>query len=217
MTAFVLSLTVMSGLEFLHKSRLLSKQRLAEKKKARRESGSHNRSKQHVIPCLLVGWFWSNRIWLERPIVTPGQPASQPASQSAGQPAAQTRPGFLILVTCMQRGICWKEAPHALAFFYGTIRRNASPLTNAVWTRVQFFLFSYCCSPNHDSHPHPGSKAPWEQEQRRGKTSRAVSAQEGWNQPPLLCHFPNLNTQRTVVCCNIFTSDFCVQTQNNGL
>lgn len=51
MTSSVLSLTVMSGLKTLHKSRLQSKQKLDKK------DASHNRSGQHVISCLLVGWF----------------------------------------------------------------------------------------------------------------------------------------------------------------
>lgn len=151
MTAFVLSLTVMSGLEFLYKSRLLSKQRLAKKRPGESLALTTGASSMWSPVCWLVGFEatgfgWRGLLWLL---------GSQPASQSAGQPAAQTRPGFLILVTCMHCGICWREALHALAFFYGTIRRNASPLTNVVWTQVQFFLFSYCCSPNHDS------PAPW--------------------------------------------------------
>lgn len=134
MTASVLSLTVISGLKSFHKARLQSKQRLT--KKTRRKSGSHNRSRQHVIPCLLVGWFWSNRIWSGRPIVTPGQ--------SAGQPA-QTRPGFLILVTCVGCGICWKGGggPHGLACFSSTMRRSASPLKKCgLHLSFVFFLLS---------------------------------------------------------------------------
>lgn len=51
----VLSLMMMSGLKSIHESRLLSKQRLL--KKMARKSGSHNMSRQHVISCLLIGWF----------------------------------------------------------------------------------------------------------------------------------------------------------------
>lgn len=54
MTASVLSLTVMSERKSFHKSRLQPKQRLT--KKMRRKSGSHNRSRQHVIP-LSAGWL----------------------------------------------------------------------------------------------------------------------------------------------------------------
>lgn len=106
--ASVLSLMVMSGLKS-SESRLLSKQRLS--KKTTRKSGSHNRSRQHVIPCLLVGWFWSNRIWL-------GGLLWLLASQPAGQPA-QARPGFLILVTCMGCGICWKGVERRGAKWFG--------------------------------------------------------------------------------------------------
>lgn len=86
------------------KSRLVSKQRLSrEKKRTTRKSGSHNRSRQHVIPCLLVGWFWSNRI-LSGGLLTTGQSASQ----------CKTRPVFLILVTCARGcGICSKKPRQA--------------------------------------------------------------------------------------------------------
>lgn len=84
MTSSMLSLTMMSGLKSFHKSRLQSKQRLA--KKTKRKTCSHNRSRQHVIPCLLVGWFWGNRIWLGRPYCGSG------ASQTASQPVSWHTP-----------------------------------------------------------------------------------------------------------------------------
>lgn len=145
--ASVLSLMVMSGLKSFE-SRLLSKQRLS--KKTTRKSGSHNRSRQHVIPCLLVGWFWSNRIWL-------GGLLWLLASQPAGQPA-QARPGFLILVTCMGCGICWKGVERRGAKWFGMplccskekcitpnkCGLNLCPLQQAV------FFFPFYCFPSHD-------------------------------------------------------------------
>lgn len=158
MTASVLSLTVMSGLKSFHKSRLQSKQRLT--KKTERKSGSHNRSRQHVMRCLLVGWFWSNRIWSVGLLWLL-------SSQPAGQPA-QTRPGFLILVTCMGCGICWKGGRHmVLACFYGTIRRNASPLTNVGGLAVFFpLLFSKSWLVSTPVAKHRGNKG--KQEERPG-------------------------------------------------
>lgn len=81
MTASVLSMTVMSGLKSFHKSRLQPKQRLT--KKTRRKSGSHNRSRQHVIP-LSAGWLVLKQQDLVGEAYCDSWPVSQSAKQSAG-------------------------------------------------------------------------------------------------------------------------------------
>lgn len=116
MTASVLSLTVMSGLKSFHKSRLQSKQRLT---KRRRERIWLSQQEQAACDPLSAGWLvLKQQDLVGRPIVNPSQPVSP------------HRPGFLILVTCMQCGICWKGVRHMV--WHGTTRRNASLLTNVV-------------------------------------------------------------------------------------
>ena len=122
MTASVLSLTVMSGLKSFHKSRLQPKQRLTKKDE---EKVWLSQQEQAACDPLSAGWL----VLKQQDLVGEAYCDSWPASRSAGPDQTRfpdprhMRGG----VGSVGKG---EGAPHGLACFSGTMKRNTSPLKN---------------------------------------------------------------------------------------